>query len=159
MREEKQVDHPIKVSFIELPTEPEKVQASPNPLSAAATGVSHGDTVTWSWTNTLGSMRELQVIFLKVAMLEVDPITGEITAKNIQDCNPMGPFSSLMIGMEKIVGTVRDDTPTTTSQSRRYYYKLVENGKNLVWKNSLDWDDMLVLLGLGGGIDTPKTPP
>ncbi len=142
------MNHIINVSFVN-PNDPNRVHADPNPLPDSQSGdtVSPGDTVTWLLDkNTVGD-RELQVVFKKFGDFPID-------LNSLTPCNPLGPFSSLAIGARLIFGTIRSDVPQDVGHSRRFFYKLIEDGAELTWDNTVGPD-----LLLGGGIDIPKTPP
>jgi hypothetical protein len=150
MREEADMNHDIFVTFVVQPGPPavELVHADPNPLPArSAQGpqidLSPGDTVTWHFDPG----RKLEVVFLNVAGLSQIGNAGALKLSN-----PMGPFSSLSVGIGAIVGTIGPGVPQGIPQAQRSFYKLFENGVALPWHNSVQG-------GNGGGIDNPRTPP
>ena len=142
--------HVIEVSFKPTPNVGEKlVHVEPNSLPAINSQnlpPGPGDTVTWRFNETTVEKGDLQVLFQQYA--DFPDLTP------LKPCSPLGPFSSLTLGIGVIVGTVQavDDT----NPSRRFFYKLIENGKELTWDNPVEGAPDKVL---GGVIDHPPTPP
>ena len=144
------VNHTINVSIVDV-AGVQSVQAIPNPLPfKAATPpfivVSPGDTITWILGPTV--TEELQVLFQSF---------GDFPDLIPQPSNPLGPLSSIALGFKQISATIRPDVPQAIEQSRRFFYKLLRNGKPLPWVQPLPEgapDEFN-----GGVIDTPRTPP
>jgi len=133
------MNHTIVVSFVGT-----RVHAEPNPLPAPAGDVvSPEDTVTWQFDPP----RRLDVKFQLVRDLPAG--TPQPTS------SPLGPCSSIVPDVGQIVATIRKDVPTDIAQTKRFFYKLLdENGVPLEWHNPVEVD-----LINGGGIDIPRTPP
>jgi len=147
--------HTIEVSFVS-----QLVHAEPNPLPAPGGTppvVLAGDTVEWVFNPTVGQ-RILDVVFSAVD--DLDPTTGKPVG-NLQATGALGPFVSLSRNGNRISGTIGSGIPENVRQAKRFFYKLVEDGKPLNWDNSVQGAAPLpggVLIN-GGGIDIPRTPP
>ncbi|MFL6262951.1 MAG: hypothetical protein ACJ76Y_24900 [Thermoanaerobaculia bacterium] len=130
------MNHIINVTF---DPKNQKAYIDPNPLPKPSVYIKPGDTVTW----LVGGEKELQVLFLKTRIL------GDSSLP--KDCNPMGPFSTLSVGIGLIFGTIRYDVPTAPP-NQRFLYKFFYNGQEYPLANPLKGE-----VADFGGIDIPMT--
>lgn len=138
-------NHEIKIAF----GEGGEVEAEPNPLAGDGNGVTlqPGDTVTW----ILPENRGLEVRFAKAQNLPVE-------SNSVEESDQNGPFKSLLSENGRIVGELLDDLPEGFG-TRRFYYKLVEDGKALPWAPGKLPPGVPPDHTVGGGIDLPPRPP
>ncbi len=136
------MNHKIDVSFIGS-----QVSATPNPSPGSGNFVKPGETVTWRFDEA----KDLQVVFREFVDLAADGSVIETTRK---PSNPLGPLSGLSLGAGLLIGTIRSDVPQGTP-SRRFIYKLVQDGIDLQWAAPVPGGSATN----GGGIDIPSTPP
>jgi hypothetical protein len=129
------VNHTIKVTF--NPND-QRAYIDPNPLPRAGITINRGDTVTW----LIDGDKELQVLFLKTRILP---------SGSPEDCNPMGPFSTLSAGVGLIFGTIRYDVPAMPPNTR-FLYKFFYNGAEYPLENPIPGE-----VAEFGGIDIPMT--
>jgi hypothetical protein len=126
-----------------------EVEAEPNPFPGS---VEHGgtlqpgDTVTW----ILPENRAMEVRFAIAQDLPVESNAAEEVDQN-------GPFKSLLPQDGHVVGELQDDFPVG-SGVRRFYYKLVEDGRDLPWASAKLPPGIPSHIA-GGGTDIPKKPP
>lgn len=138
-------NHEIKIAF----GEGGEVEAEPNPLAGDGNGLTlePGDTVTWILPENLG---------LEVQFGLAQDLPTESNAVEESDQN--GPFKSLLSENGRIVGELVDDL-SGGFRPRRFYYKLVEDGKALPWASSKLPPDAPPDHTMGGGIELPPRPP
>ncbi|HKI00707.1 MAG TPA: hypothetical protein VKK31_01885 [Thermoanaerobaculia bacterium] len=129
------VPHQIAVSF----SAQDEVSAEHNPSPNDPDPVGPGDIVTWEFTPSAVG-RNLRVSFRQVI---------DLTTKERESCQDLGPFSSLSRNGSTIVGTIRSDVPSGTTKTHRYIYKIVDDSSDLQW----------LLPFNSGGLDTPGKPP
>jgi hypothetical protein len=136
-------NHEIKIAF----GEGGEVEAEPNPFPGDGGTLRPGDTVTW----ILPENRAVEVQFAKAQDLPVE-------SNDIEESDQKGPFKRLLPENGQIVGELLDDLPED-SKTRRFYYKLVEDGRDLRWAPSKLPPGVPPGHIVGGGIDFPKKPP
>ncbi|HEV2846401.1 MAG TPA: hypothetical protein VG477_16215 [Thermoanaerobaculia bacterium] len=134
-------DHTIEIKIIAG----DVVQADPNPFpSEGEPEIQPGDIVTWN----LPPNRKMRGVFEKARDL---PLKGD----SLQDTDPEGPFESLRVEQGRIVGKVRADLPAE-SAGKRFFYTLLEDDKEIKWKEKPPGAPDT---RLGGGVDIPTKPP